>query len=560
MTPTQAGAKPMRILALSIIAVLSVAVPPAFAEQGHNPPWYPSLQAFEHYDSGRSHVFSQAKFRGSFHRPNTVAEVRSADSAYPSGYNTSYLNENAAFIQGGSYGGVPNSIGPFVAKFDPQTLEPVWYKQLRNTLETQPQEWNYPGAMAIMNDGYIYVVSGYRIYKVDPEDGSLVGTPLVLPTMVNMRNNWPCTAPPTYDSTLTDNTVNTSYNGINALPDGTIVVKSLYRQAGCSKDGPQAVLGCDQATNVPQSVLITVNPHTMQKIDTLVLPHPAPARPTITRWRGVDYVYLVESVSTPVRYSVKNGLFTFDTSWQPPAVTNPGQQPGGSLIVLNEWIVGATNSVPATGALTVFAIHQDFATGQDEDSKYHSVQPFGDDPVAPVLKEAFKTASPKTLSCGPDNIPPVPLPSMFPGNQAISWADMSLEADPENGLFYGVETLARKVAAFRITKSGIENVWKKTQTTTEWATLIGQKQHRVWVGTDIPVDQIPGANTNNTVVWRDARTGRELARSGELPTNMTQGSAVQPGYDGSVFFPGQEGMLIKLTPAPVRHGNGGPQP
>jgi hypothetical protein len=33
-----------------------------------------------------------------------------------------------------------------------------------------------------------------------------------------------------------------------------------------------------------------------------------------------------------------------------------------------------------------------------------------------------------------------------------------------------VETLARKVAAFRTGDSGIETVWKKTQTTTEWAT------------------------------------------------------------------------------------------
>ncbi len=88
---------------------------------------------------------------------------------------------------------------------------------------------------------------------------------------------------------------------------------------------------------------------------------------------------------------------------------------------------------------------------------------------------------------------------------------MSLEADPENGLFYGVETLARKVAAFRICDSGIETVWKKTQTTTEWATLIGPKEHRVWVGTDIPLNQIPGVNANDRVVWRDASTGR-LAR------------------------------------------------
>ena len=142
---------------------------------------------------------------------------------------------------------------------------------------------------------------------------------------------------------------------------------------------------------------------------------------------------------------------------------------------------------------------------------------------------------------------------------AISWDDMSLEADPENGLFYGVETLARKVAAFRICDSGIETVWKKTQTTTEWATLIGPKEHRVWVGTDIPGAEIPGMNTTDRVVWRDASTGRLLAVSQRVPA-MTQGTAVQPGYRGSMYFPGATGTLVKLTPAPVGGGDSGPQP
>jgi hypothetical protein len=211
---------------------------------------------------------------------------------------------------------------------------------------------------------------------------------------------------------------------------------------------------------------------------------------------------------------------------------------------MNDWVVGATNSIFATEPLTVFAIHQGDA------SKYYSVQPFANDPIPPELAAAFKHQAPNNgtpLCPGAD-------PSAT-GLQAVSWADMSLEADPENGLFYGVETLARKVAAFRITGSGIKTVWKETQTTTEWATLIGPKEHRVWVGTDIPVPEIPGKHSTNTVVWRDARTGRELARSGELP-HMTQGSAVQPGYGGSMYFPGAEGKLIKLTPVPERRGNG----
>lgn len=532
----------MRVLTL-IAAFLAVAAP-SFAAEPDNSPWYPSLQAFEHYDSGRSHVFPLAEFRGSFQQPNTVAEVRSnsKEPAYPSGYNMSYLNENEIFIQGGSYGNLPGSIGPFVAKVDPKTLEPVWKNQLviNDVAAGGNGDWNYPGGMAIMNDGYIYVVSGYWMYKVDPKDGSLFEK-LQLPTLVNMPASDP---PPPYETTLTDNAKNTSYNGINATAGGIIVLKSLYRSDTCEdKDGSDALLDCSDVKNVPQSVLVTVDPskHPMKIIDQFKLPNFAGARPTITNYNGVDYVYLIENTSLPARYIVsKKGYIRPDKNWNPPAVTNCGQQPGGSLIVMNDWVVGATNSIFATEPLTVFAIHQG-------DASYLSVQPFASDPVAPELALAFHNQAPNTGS------------PTCPGNpsslQAVSWADMSLEADPENGLFYGVETMARKVAAFRINKSSIETVWKETQTTTEWATLIGPKSHRVWVGTDIPFPEIPGINQNDRVVWRDARTGRELARSGLLP-GMTQGSAVQPGYGGSIFFPGKEGVLIKLTPAPVRRGQG----
>ncbi|HET7743520.1 MAG TPA: hypothetical protein VFK76_02165 [Gaiellaceae bacterium] len=486
--------------------------------KGTNPPWYPSLQGFEHDDSARSHVFSKARFGGSLAGPNTVSLLRSRKGAYPSGYNMSYLGADAAFIQGGSYGNVENSIGPYVAKVDPKTLKPVWYTQLVNTKKAG--EWDYPGGMAIENDGYIYVVSGYRIFKVDPANGNVVKT-LELPTKVYMQTNYP-NKPTTYSSTLTDDAANTSYNGINALPDGTIVVKSLYRVAGCDLDGPSALLDCPDARDVPASNLISVDPKTMKIIDEITLPAPAGARPTITRYRGVDYVYLLEKVSNPVRYSVKNGVFKLDTSWTPAAVPNAGQTTGGSLIVMNDWILGATNTIPAAGALTVYAINQGDA------SKVFTLQPYVHDRVSPELKKAFATAA--------------------DGDQAVSWAGMSLEADPENGLFYGVETLARKVAAFRLTASGIETVWKKSQTTTEWATLIGPRNQRVWVGTDIPGAEIPGKNKTDEVVFRDAATGRELARSTKVPF-MTQGSAVQPSYGGSVFFEGAEGTLVKMTPS-----------
>ena len=348
-----------------------------------NAPWYPSLQAFEHYDSGRSHVFPKARFGGSFTGPNVVKLFPSRPGAYPSGYNMSYLNANAAFIQGGSYGNVKNSIGPFVAKVNPKTLKPVWYTQLVNTVETG--EWDYPGAMAIMSDGYIYVVSGYRVFKVDPANGNVVKT-LKLPTKVYMQNNYPDT-PPTYASTLTENAINTSYNGLNALPDGTIVVKSLYRVAGCTKPGPTALLDCANARNVPASNLISVNPKTMKIIDKITLPAFAGARPTITRYHGVDYVYLLEKTSNAVRYSVRKGVFKLDTRWTPAAVPYPNQTTGGSLIIMNDWVLGATNSIPAAGALTVFAINQSDA------SKIFRLQPYLNDPIPPEISKLFATAA-----------------------------------------------------------------------------------------------------------------------------------------------------------------------
>jgi hypothetical protein len=50
---------------------------------------------------------------------------------------------------------------------------------------------------------------------------------------------------------------------------------------------------------------------------------------------------------------------------------------------------------------------------------------------------------------------------------------------------------------------------------------------------------------------------REAFIQGGSYGDVTQGSAVQPGCDGSMYFPGATGTVVRLTPAPV---DGGPQP
>lgn len=470
-----------------------------------NPPWYPSLAAFEHYDSGRSHLFPKAKFGGSL-RGNNHVNILSSPAIYPSGYNMAYLNRHNVFIYGGGYGDEPGSIGAFVAKINPDTLEPIWYNQLNNT--SQSGEWDYPGSMGILRDGLIYVIYGYRLSKIDPITGTTLKT-LILPTGGAAPKN-------------------TAYNGFNATPDGILIMKSLYRQAGCPLQGPDAVLDCPDPTDVPPSLLVSVNPHRMNIIDSITLPAPVAARPTVTNYRGRTYVYLVEA-DTVIRYQVKKGKFILDTSWNPGVVTLEGQTTPTSFVVMNDWIVGQVNTLPSATALSVIAINQSDA------SKQFFIQPFLGDPIPPLVAEAFSTAAKG-------------------GVQAISWAPASVSADPENDLIYVTDSLPGKIGAIKLTHKGLKIAWKANQTTTEFTALIGPKSKRVLVGTDIPGPEIPGNNLNDFAVWRNAKTGEEIARSPLLPA-MTQGTMIQPFYSGDMFYEGQLGQIIKLKPQSLNHWN-----
>ncbi len=97
-------------------------------------------------------------------------------------------------------------------------------------------------------------------------------------------------------------------------------MKSVYREMGCSLQGPDALLNCPDPTNVPSSILVSVDPHHMKVISSITLPAPVAARPTIAKHKGHTYVYLVEA-TTLIRYRVKKGKFILDRSWNPGTLT-----------------------------------------------------------------------------------------------------------------------------------------------------------------------------------------------------------------------------------------------
>ena len=95
----------------------------------------------------------------------------------------------------------------------------------------------------------------------------------------------------------------------------------------------------------------------MRVIDKITLPAPVGARPTIGRYQGKEYVYLLEP-TTAIRYDVKDGKFTLDRTWKPGTITLEGQTLCTSFVVMNDWVVAQTNTLPASTALDVIAINQ----------------------------------------------------------------------------------------------------------------------------------------------------------------------------------------------------------
>jgi hypothetical protein len=486
----------MSVLAGAISVLLVVGYANSEAVENTNPPWYPSLAAFEHYDSGRSHLFAEATFGGQFSGHNTVTTLKT-HTGYPSAWNITYLDADNAFLYGGGSGDDPSSIGAYVAKIDPQTLEPIWHKQLIDT--AQNGEWDYPGTLAILDDGFLYVIYGYRLSKLNPSNGHVIAT-LVLPTG---------------DAAPED----TTYNGFSATRDGTIVAKSFYRQAGCTVQGPSALGQCQDPSDVPNSIVVTIDPDTMQVIDQTTLPAMVIGRATVGRYNDQDYVYFFV-VDTFIRYKIDARRLTLDSSWDPGTLLVPGQTAGWAAVIINDWVVGQCNGLPASAALSVFAVNQGDASNQ------FTLQPFVGDPIPPLIKAVFSRQAPG-------------------GIQAVSWNAATVSIDPDSNLIYVMDALPGKVAAVRISSSGLQMVWKANQTTTEYITIIGPPEERVIVGSNIPGAQIPNVNRQNEVVWRNASTGQEIARSARLP-KMTTGTMIQPYYSGDVFYPGEAGTLYKL--------------
>ncbi|MEU6235161.1 hypothetical protein [Kitasatospora sp. NPDC047058] len=449
-----------------------------------NAPWYPTIAAFEVHDSNRTHLYACAHFLGA--PSNNQVFAHSSSQVYTTPYNIVDRGPNELYVYGGGYGDQGGS-GSFVSRVEPGTYNEVWRRVLINTNATD--EWDYPGVLNVLADGSLVVIYGYHIARIDPVNGDVLAQ----------------TTLPTGQSAPRD----TAYNGYDALPDGTIIAKTVNRQPGCTQQGFSAFLDCPDPTAVPPSVLVAIDPRSLQVLSQVTLPEMMGGRVTTTTFNGTGAVYLPGATKL-YRYTYQNGAFAPDAGWGPVPYLRNGQTAASAMAVINDYVVAMTNGgKPTPTPMSVVAV------SQSDSTKVASLQPF----ASSGAKNSF-------------------IPSM-------------VSVDPENNRVYAMDAGAGKLAGIDLTNGTLAVAWSQDQTTLSFTTLLGPKDHRVLIGTDIPVKFFQGLKKYDTeqVVWRDAEFGTELARSSQL-SKMTQGILVTPGYAGLQYFLTADGHVIGLQVGP----------
>ncbi len=197
-----------------------------------NAPWYPTMAAFEVHDSARTRVYAFAHFLGSSDGANEVLAYSSTD-IYETPYSIVTLGPDNLFVYGGGYGDNSSASGSFVASVEPGTLDERWRRVLINTNATD--EWDYPGVPNVLEDGSLVVIYGYHIARLDPATGAI-------------------------EPRRRCRTARHVLQRLRRLPDGTLIAETVNRQAGCTENGFSAFLQCTDASDVPPSVMVAIDP------------------------------------------------------------------------------------------------------------------------------------------------------------------------------------------------------------------------------------------------------------------------------------------------------------
>jgi hypothetical protein len=450
------------------------------------PGYYSSLNGAEISDSERSGVFPCATFLGSTDGPNTVYAWRSEDDYQ----GVSYINNRKPgelYIVGGEYPTLDDPVpaGPYVAKADATTGKQIWRTYLDNA---NASGWLIGNTnLNILDNGNLALAWSNQIVLVDGDTG-----------LILKHNTLPTGEAAAYTS---------NFKHLTIAPDRTLIMKTQTRPVGCTEQGTLGIIKCiEKGMKMPNSVLVAVNPDTLEVLDMLQLPEPAPSPFDVTMYQGriAVYVGLADSVR---RYfwDPATQKLSADESW----VIHPmqkGQTAATAPTMLGDWVAvqlnGAGSSVKASSILV--------ADTRDA-KRVKVVFPFGE-----LKPGEWSFAPPK---CG---------------------------GDPENHMIYSADMGMRKVAGIKLDPDSgeLKTMFVADDTTTTFQPLIGPKDKRVLLLTNMKlnVEKEPikvaffTQNYKEQLTWRDAATGKILAES-DFFEPLTGNSLTPPGFGGRIYFP-----------------------
>jgi len=450
------------------------------------PGYYSSLNGAEISDSERSGLFPCATFLGAMDGPNQVFAWKSEDD-YP---GISYINNRKPgelYIVGGEYPTLddPNMVGPFVAKANATTGKEIWRTYLDNP--NASNRWIGNANLNILDNGNIAFAWSHFIALIDGDTGEILKT-----------NSLPPGDAPVED---------VNFKHLTIAPDGTLILKDQTRPVGCTLQGTMAIIKCvDEGMKEPNSVLVAVDPDTLEVLDSLPLPEPAPSPHIIAPYQDRVAIYMGMS-ETAARYfwDPQAKKLSADESWMVQTLEE-GQHAMTAPAIIGDWVAFQTNGLFSDKkSSSVVVIHQDDA------SRVSKIFPFGE---------------------------------LKPGEW--SFAPPKNGADPENDMIYSADMGMRKVAGIKIDQATgeLKTAFVVDNTTTTFQPLIGPKDRRVLLLTNMKlnVEKEPikialfTENYKEQLTWRDAATGNVLAES-DFFEPLSINGLMPPGFGGRIYFP-----------------------
>jgi hypothetical protein len=470
------------------------------------PGYYSSLNGAEISDSERSGLFPCASFLGTRDGANAVYAWRSADDYL----GISYINNRKPgelYIVGGEYPTLddPNMVGPFLAKADATTGKQIWRTYLDNL--NASGHWIGNANLNILPNGNIAFAWSNQIVLIDGDTG-----------LILKHNTLPGGAASAAD---------VNFKHLTIAPDGTLILKDQTRPVGCTLQGTMAIIKCaEEGMKQQNSVLVAVDPKTLEVLDWLQLPEPAPSPHIIAPYRGKIAIYM-GMITTAARFfwdPVAKKL-SADDKWMIKPLAE-GQNAMTAPTMVGDWVALQTNGLFSDKkASSVVVIHQDDA------SRVHTVFPFGE------LK-----------------------------SRELSFAPPKNGADPENSMIYSADIGMRKVAGIKIDPAtgDMKVAFVVDDITTTFQPLIGPKDKRVLLLTNmkqnVAKEPIKLAlfteNYKEQLTWRDAATGKILAAS-DFFEPLSINGLTPPGFGGRIYFPSAVGkgfyvlqVMPKLSAGP----------